>query len=136
MLEIGDSLREARVGRGLELADAEASTKIRAKYLVALEEERFDVLPGRAYAKAFLRSYAHFLGLQEQPFVDELDARLSPEEPPVAPLPRGRALWVPSPSVRLLLAAGLLLLALLAAGEFGSGTRSPEVIGLPSTAPT
>ena len=45
MFEIGSSLRQARQHRGLELADAERDTRIRAKYLGALEEERFDVLP-------------------------------------------------------------------------------------------
>src|SRR5207245_1940706 len=43
--EIGTRLREARIGRGLELVDLEAATKIRARYLAALEEEQFDALP-------------------------------------------------------------------------------------------
>jgi len=134
--EIGTRLREARIGRGLELVDLEASTKIRARYLAALEEERFDALPGTAYAKAFLRTYAQHLGLQAQPLVDDLDARLSPEEPSIAPLslPVRRSFRVPSPLVLLPLAAGLLLVTLLVAGEFGGGSRSPRVIGPPSRA--
>ena len=126
MTEIGKSLREARIGRGLELAEIEASTKIRAGYLAALEEERFGVFPGRAYGKAFLRTYAQYLGLQWQLLVDELDARLPPDEPPMAlrPLRTRRSSRVPSPAVLLPVAAGLTFVALLAAGEFSSDSRS------------
>ena len=49
MFEIGNSLREARLRQGYELPRVEADTKIRAKYLRALEEERFEVLPGETY---------------------------------------------------------------------------------------
>jgi hypothetical protein len=51
MFEIGSSLREARMRQELELSQAERDTRIRAKYLGALEDERFDVLPGPAYTK-------------------------------------------------------------------------------------
>src|SRR5688500_6050425 len=61
MFEIGNSLREARLRRELELADAEHGTKIRGKYLRALEDERFELLPSHTYVKGFLRSYAEFL---------------------------------------------------------------------------
>ena len=136
VLEIGSSLREARVDRGLELADVETATKIRARYLAALEDERFDAFPGRAYAKAFLCTYARHLGLKEHLFADEFEARLPPEEPLIVPPSRHRARFrVPSPSMLLLLAVGLVLVALLAAGEFGSGTRSPGVTGLSSRPP-
>lgn len=125
MAEIGSRLREARVRRGLQLADVEATTKIRARYLAALEDDRFHVLPDRAYARVFLRSYAHYLGLEEQLLVEELDARFPPEEASVELVvgPR-RQLRIPSPSILLPLAAGLLLAGLLAAGEFGSSTPS------------
>jgi hypothetical protein len=54
---------------------------MRARYLSALEEERFDALPGRAYARAFLRTYATSLGLQADEFVAEFDAQQpEPEE--------------------------------------------------------
>jgi hypothetical protein len=81
MFEIGASLAEARRARGLAVHDAEQLTCMRAKYLTALEEERFDALPGRAYARAFLRTYATALGLQGDRFVAEFDAqRPEPEE--------------------------------------------------------
>jgi len=50
VFEIGSRLREARERHGLELADVERETRIRARWLRALEEERFDLLPDRAAA--------------------------------------------------------------------------------------
>jgi cytoskeleton protein RodZ len=75
VFEIGSSLREARIRHGYDLIEAEAVTKIRAKYLGALEEERFDVLPAPMYVKGFLRSYANFLGLDGQLYVEEFNTR-------------------------------------------------------------
>jgi hypothetical protein len=75
VFEIGSSLREARLKQGYDLAEAEVGTKIRGKYLDALEEERFDVLPAPTYVKGFLRSYADFLGLDGQLYVDEYNTR-------------------------------------------------------------
>jgi Helix-turn-helix domain/RodZ C-terminal domain len=80
MFEIGPSLREARLHKGVEVPDAERATKIRAKYLRALETESFDVLPGQAYIKSFLRSYADYLGLDGQLFVDEYTSRFWVDE--------------------------------------------------------
>jgi cytoskeletal protein RodZ len=75
LFEIGNSLREARERRGIDFARAEAATKIRGKYLRALEEEQFDVLPAETYVKGFLRTYAEFLGLDGQLYVDEFNSR-------------------------------------------------------------
>jgi hypothetical protein len=92
VFEIGSSLRDARVRKGLELTSLEAETKIRAKYLRALEEERFDLLPGDTYVKGFLRIYAEKLGLDGQLYVDEYNSRFSlSEEPVVANRPRHKA---------------------------------------------
>ena len=82
MFEIGPSLREARLHKGVDIPDAERATKIRAKYLRALETESFDVLPGQAYIKSFLRSYADYLGLDGQLFVDEYTSRFWVDEEP------------------------------------------------------
>lgn len=109
MFEIGTSLRQARMRQKLELAQAERVTRIRAKYLGALEDERFDLLPGPAYAKGFLRTYADYLGLESQRFVDEYNTRFAPEEEPAAPAP------VRIRRRRLALAPWLLALGLLAA---------------------
>jgi cytoskeleton protein RodZ len=75
LFEIGNSLREARVRRGIEFPQAELATKIRGKYLRALEEEHFEVLPAETYVKGFLRTYAEYLGLDGQLYVDEYNSR-------------------------------------------------------------
>ena len=75
MFEIGNSLREARVRQSLEYPQVELATKIRAKYVKALEEEQFGVLPAQPYVKGFLRTYAEFLGLDGQLYVDEYNSR-------------------------------------------------------------
>jgi cytoskeletal protein RodZ len=64
--DIGNTLREARIRRGLTLADVETVTKIRSKYLEALEENDFEVLPGATVVKGFLRSYAVFLKIDPE----------------------------------------------------------------------
>ena len=63
MPPIGETLREARMRQRLDIADVEQRTKIRAKYLRALENEEFVVLPGPTFVKTFLRTYAELLGL-------------------------------------------------------------------------
>jgi cytoskeleton protein RodZ len=83
VFEIGNSLREARVRQQLELSEVELATKIRARYLRALEEEAFDALPAQTYVKGFLRTYADYLGLDGQLYVDEFNSRygIDGEEP-------------------------------------------------------
>jgi len=75
VFEIGNTLREARVRQGLDFPQLETVTKIRAKYLRALEDERFDILPTPTYVKGFLRTYAEFLGLDGQLYLDEYNSR-------------------------------------------------------------
>jgi transcriptional regulator with XRE-family HTH domain len=86
MFDIGASLREAREQRGLSLEDVRKSLGFRERYLVALEEERWELLPGDAYTKGFLRTYAEFLGLNGTLYVDEYNARVArDEEEPIVP---------------------------------------------------
>ena len=66
MAGIGSTLREARMRAHLDITDFEARTKIRAKYLRALEDEEWSLLPGYTYTKGFLRTYADMLGLDER----------------------------------------------------------------------
>jgi len=68
---IGQRLREARAARDIALEDIAEQTKIRAGFLRALEEERWDALPGAAYARSFLHTYAEFLGLDADAVVAE-----------------------------------------------------------------
>ena len=86
MFQIGPSLREARTRRGFSPADVHKAVRIRERYLTALEEERWDMLPGDAYTKGFLRTYAEFLGLNGQLYIDEYNARIAQhEEEPLVP---------------------------------------------------
>ncbi len=71
MPDIGNTLREARIRRGLTVTDVENITKIRRKYVEALEENDFEVLPGPTVVKGFLRSYAVFLKLDPEPLMAE-----------------------------------------------------------------
>ena len=80
MFEIGGSLREARVKRGLSPADVQKAIRIRDRYLQALEDERWELLPGDAYVKGFLRTYADYLGLDGNLYVDEYNSRFAQEE--------------------------------------------------------
>ena len=75
MFEIGRSLREARERKRVSHSEVEQDTKIRSRYLRALEEEQFAVLPGPTYTKGFLRAYADYLGLDGQLFIDEFNSR-------------------------------------------------------------
>ncbi|MCW2955788.1 MAG: hypothetical protein JWO69_657 [Thermoleophilia bacterium] len=75
MFELGNNLREARHRRQVDLVAAEQDTKIRSKYLAALETEDFDILPGPVFVRGFLRTYAQYLGLDAQLFIDEYNAR-------------------------------------------------------------
>jgi cytoskeleton protein RodZ len=75
MPEIGDQLRETRMRNRIDITDVEAATKIRAKYLRALENEEWDLLPGPTFVKTFLRTYADHLGLDARNLVEEYRAR-------------------------------------------------------------
>jgi transcriptional regulator with XRE-family HTH domain len=68
---IGEQLSAVRSARGIELEEVEERTKIRKRYLRAMEEERWELLPGAAYARAFLRTYAEFLALDGEALVEE-----------------------------------------------------------------
>src|SRR5688572_6047352 len=78
---IGETLREARVRQRVNIEELEQSTKIRAKYLRALENEEFGLLPGPTYVKSFLRTYAEKLGLDPQLLVEEFRAQYEEPEP-------------------------------------------------------
>src|SRR5881227_1921571 len=78
MQPIGESLREARMRQGRDISEVEAATKIRAKYLRALENDEFAMLPGTTYVKSFLRTYAEYLGLDAHLLVEEFRAQHEP----------------------------------------------------------
>src|ERR671917_542269 len=98
MPEIGATLRETRMRQRIDITDMEVRTKIRAKYLRALENEEWDLLPGPTFVKSFLRTYAEALGLDPRLIVEEYKLRherleaseLQPIRPPSARDPRRR----------------------------------------------
>jgi cytoskeleton protein RodZ len=94
MDEIGARLREARMRLKVDINEVETRTKIRAKYLRAMENEEWDLLPGEVYVRSFLRTYADFLGLDSRELLDDFRRRYeSPsdhEAPPIAPPSRER----------------------------------------------
>jgi len=85
MADIGSLLRETRIRNKIDITTVEDATKIRAKYLRALENEEWSLLPGPTYVKTFLRTYAQYLGLDPHLLVEEYSARFEePEELEVA----------------------------------------------------
>jgi cytoskeletal protein RodZ len=140
MFDIGSSLREARTRQALDFEEMETRTKVRAKYLRFLEEERFEQLPGHTYTKGFLRVYADALGLDGNLYVDEYNSRYvggdedgqpSPLARPTARDPRRDRRRSGDSRTVVAALAGILLVTLLviAAWRFG-GTDTPAVEGV------
>jgi cytoskeleton protein RodZ len=135
---IGATLHEARNRRKIELSEVEAAIKIRVRYLLAIENEEWDVLPGVAYARGFIRTYAYYLGLDGERLADEYRHGVAPpggdrvpkrvEPVPAAP-PRsesrlsGRALVVAVCLVLVALAVGIGLVG----GDEDPPSSSPPV---------
>ncbi len=113
MGSIGETLRQARIDKGVSLAEAERATFIRRRYLEALEADDYAALPALVYTRGFIRTYAEYLGLNPQAMVDlyqpprtrEVPPRLRAATPPIA---RPREL-----PVRVLLTVGGAVLAVL-----------------------
>jgi cytoskeleton protein RodZ len=138
VVEIGNALRTSRERQGIELGEVERETRIRARYLVALESEQFELLPARAYAKGFLRVYADFLGLDGRLIVAEFNARFpDAEQPELAPAQVSMNLapvWARRPP---LLLAAVLVVALLGvlAWRFEPAGHSPASPPPPTSTP-
>jgi cytoskeleton protein RodZ len=154
-MPIGDSLREARMREHLDIADVEARTKIRAKYLRALENEEFGMLPGPTFVKTFLRTYAEALGLDPQALVEEYRSTYESREEaeqmqPLSPTAvardrrRGGGIGPPPPRPWMLIAlaavtiVGVLAVIGLVGGEEdkgGGNDGSKELGGETTTTP-
>lgn len=138
MFEIGNSLREARLRQNLDFPRIEEGTKIRGKYIQALEAERFEVLPGDTYVKGFLRTYAEYLGLDGQLYVDEYNSRfvVGEEEPQSRPrrsAPPSRGVQVQS-RVVLLTLLGIVSVTALVIVAWTRGEAPPVTpVGLGTT---
>ncbi len=141
MFEIGNSLREARLRQSLDFPEIEQGTKIRAKYLRALEDEQFDVLPAQTYVKGFLRSYAEYLGLDGQLYVDEYNSRFvaGEEETPSRPrrsAPPSRGVQVQSRVVLLTLLGIAAVTALFIVAWTRGEPQNVTPLGLGTTTTT
>jgi cytoskeletal protein RodZ len=145
MPEIGSTLREARMRSRIDISEIETETKIRAKYLRALENEEWDLLPGPTYVKSFLKTYAEALGLDARLLVEEYKLRherLSDTDlsRPIGaaaagrrrPEPRGLPPGAIIGGCVLALLVGLFVLGKLTGGDDGepdrSGTRSTATV--------
>jgi cytoskeleton protein RodZ len=139
MPEIGETLRDARMRARIDVSEIEATTKIRAKYLRALENEEWGLLPGPTFVKSFLRTYAQALGLDGKALVEEY--RLSEENPsdallePIVSSPQrsgrsrgggggGRPPAGPSRAYLVIVGVVVLLIALLVVGLVTKGGGS------------
>lgn len=140
---IGEPLRAAREDQGRTIEEASRATRVRADYLRALEEERFDVLGGDVYAKGFLATYARWLDLDPEPLLEryreqvqagDYDAHALIEHPVARPPAEGASNWIVWGAV-----LGVVLLAALAIiGTFGGRSPQPAAepgIGTPSPSP-
>jgi len=136
MAEIGATLRAARMSARIDVSEIEAQTKIRAKYLRALENEEWDLLPGPTFVRSFLRTYAQALGLDAKALVEEY--RLNYERPsegalePIVSTPsasptRGRGPARPSRGYMALVGVVVVVIVLLVIGLLseGGGGSSP-----------
>ncbi len=130
--ELGNALAEARKARWLTLRDVERDTRISTKYLQALEDGHLNVLPAPVYARAFMRTYAQYLGLDASQLVQELPgARPEPDLPPLPDVHRESFTPLVSPSwviagvvVVLLLVVGVVMFW----GQGGGGSDSPVLV--------
>ena len=129
--------------QGLDLRDIETATKIRTKYLKALEDERFDQLPAETYIRGFLRTFSEHLGLDGQLYVDEYNSRYATEEDVHGAPIRPRRTVPRTPRRRRNRDGGMVLAALgaiaivtalvIAAWRFGGG--SDQQAGIPGLDP-
>ena len=142
MADIGTTLREARIRARIDISEVEARTKIRAKYLRAIENEEWDLLPGPVYVKSFLRTYGEFLGVDTRQLVDEYKRRYErPADQDLRPISarsrerdrrrRRRPRLGPVGAVILALAAVVVALYFIGGGfsSNSSSTTSPTVAG-------
>lgn len=144
MPEIGETLRETRMRRRIDMTEVEAATKIRAKYLRALENEEWDLLPGPTFVKTFLRTYAEYLDLDPRLLVEEYRQRFErPTTQDLTPFRRerpGRQRQRPRRPIGPFVVVGLGVLIVLGAlyilGRQGPDDKEPNIVATPSATAT
>lgn len=117
---IGSVFREARNRRKVDLSEVEAATRIRVRYLRAIENEEWDVLPGGVYTRGFIRTYAGFLGLDGERLAEDYRKGVeggqrgaAPEPAAASASPRPERRW-PAPRGSWVAVAAVLLVAVIA----------------------
>jgi cytoskeletal protein RodZ len=150
VFEIGNTLREARVRRNLTLQQVEEDIKIRVKYVQAMENEDWDVMPGVTYVKGFLRTYATYLGLDPDVIIGEFRSRaMAPSAEHHEPFGgssvigkphshRGRNTVVIVAVVCLIALAAIYVLGMMNGGGGGGEepTTEPGALGIGSPSPS
>jgi transcriptional regulator with XRE-family HTH domain len=149
VFEIGNTLREARVRRNLTLQQVEEDIKIRVKYVQAMENEDWDVMPGVTYVKGFLRTYSKYLGLDPDVIIDEFRTRgMIPSQEHHEPFSgasvigkphshRGRNTIVIVAVVCLVVLGAIYALGMMNGGEADDEpTTKPAALGLDSPSPS
>jgi hypothetical protein len=131
MPEIGETLRETRMRRRIDMTEVEAATKIRAKYLRALENEEWDLLPGPTFVKTFLRTYAEYLDLDPRLLVEEYRQRYErPTTQDLTPFGPRRRQQPPrrhwGPGIVIGLGVVMLLAALYGLSLLGGQDNEPD----------
>lgn len=115
-LTIGQRLKAARERQNITLVQAQEQTLIRGKYLQALEQDNWLILPGRAYLKGYLRRYSDFLELDGNTLVNQFTKEFthwtttSPASPSLEPLKRH---WSVTPKLLATLLAAVIILAMV-----------------------
>ncbi|MHB8692396.1 MAG: helix-turn-helix domain-containing protein [Solirubrobacteraceae bacterium] len=130
MADIGSTLREARMRARIDISEVEARTKIRAKYLRAIENEEWDLLPGPVYVKSFLKTYSEFLGLDSRLLIDEYKRRYERpsdgEMRPIATLSRERERAARGPLLPpWVIVAAVIVAIVVVLGLLGSNNNGP-----------
>src|SRR3954447_1201551 len=153
MSSIGDTLRRERFRRNLDLDQISRELKISSRFLEAIEDDRFDLLPAGVFAKSFVRQYARLLELDDQELATEFQHAVEPVAPTrhstlpdVAPIPeihvprvdqwqaigdRGRSDW----SSALPALALVVVVMLVCSGVYAFWQRARQPIAAAQTAP-
>jgi hypothetical protein len=144
MADIGATLREARMRQRIDISEIESETKIRAKYLRALENEEWDLLPGPTYVKSFLRTYAEALGLDGKLLIEEYklrherlsDVEMQPIRPPGAREPRRRRRAGSGRGWAVLAVVAALIVSLYFLGNSGGDNGGDDAASTAPSTPT
>jgi len=116
MEKIGEILRKRRLEKELSFDEIEKSTKIRRRYLEALENEEWDIFPGTVYLKGFLKTYCRYLDLNETGYIAVLEEQLTPR-PSAEPLPE--KIELPGrPRRKIAVILGIIAIIILLSSQF------------------